>query len=635
MSFDAHANLALTSIVAGPIPALSGTSITVATGTGSRFPAAPFNCTIYPPNEQPMVFNAEIVRVTAVVGDVLTIVRAQEGTTAKAIKTGYWIANTITVKAITDIENAIAISAGTQSFQGPFTFQDGGGITFGMSNGTVTAIVSGGGGTGGVAISAGAASQGTGTVVFADANGVTFGLTNGSITASVVPGAANVAFSASGGSSSFQTLEFANSNGITFSNSNGSVVASHNGLTSQSNQAFSASGGSSAFQTLNFANSNGITFSNSNGSVIASHNGITQQSTQPVAVSASNGSFNFSTLNFSNSNGVTFGTSAGGIITASVGAAGGGLTNINVSAGATSYNLSNITFSDANGVTFGITNSVITASVNPAAAGAPASWYQNQPIVSFSVFGAGVSTKTGGFFQLPYDISASFVRAFATFNAGQLTNLTTAAASLNASVECYSTFHFGIYSQGTGASSNSIVKFAEASAPWTIRNSISIAANGTEYSVTQGFTGITEGNQFTFTRSYASTQTLYQFFSSGFLTGFTGTIKFVDMILDQSISAGNYWCLIGLQSSTSSGASRITGATNCNIGTGGFEFHANAGGNFIGGGIGQTNTVLGVQQAGFQMSSNVQSLGTIFDMSTGLSQNGAGLNPIFQIIRKA
>lgn len=327
MSFDAHANLALTSIVAGPVPALSGTSITVATGTGSRFPAAPFNCTIYPPNEQPMVFNAEIVRVTAVVGDVLTIVRAQEGTTAKAIKTGYWIANTITVKAITDIENAIAISAGTQSFQGPFTFQDGGGITFGMSNGTVTAIVSGGGGTGGVAISAGAASQGTGTVVFADANGVTFGLTNGSITASVVPGAANVAFSASGGSSSFQTLEFANSNGITFSNSNGSVVASHNGLTSQSNQAFSASGGSSAFQTLNFANSNGITFSNSNGSVIASHNGITQQSTQPVAVSASNGSFNFSTLNFSNSNGVTFGTSAGGIITASVApAAGGGFT---------------------------------------------------------------------------------------------------------------------------------------------------------------------------------------------------------------------------------------------------------------------------------------------------------------------
>jgi len=90
---DAHSNFGY-STVQSPAPGLAGTSLKVATGEGALFPAAPFNCTVWPAGVQPLASNAEIVRVTAVVGDTLTITRAQEGTTAKNITAGYQIANT-------------------------------------------------------------------------------------------------------------------------------------------------------------------------------------------------------------------------------------------------------------------------------------------------------------------------------------------------------------------------------------------------------------------------------------------------------------------------------------------------------------------------------------------------------------
>lgn len=112
MAFDKHANFAYTSVAVAPSPPSSGTSLTVAAGTGALFPTAPFNCTVWPANPAgglsfPTSTNAEIVRVTAVVGDVLTITRTQEGTSARAISIGDQIGNAMTVKVITDIENAI------------------------------------------------------------------------------------------------------------------------------------------------------------------------------------------------------------------------------------------------------------------------------------------------------------------------------------------------------------------------------------------------------------------------------------------------------------------------------------------------------------------------------------------------
>ncbi len=104
---DAHRNFAYSTVATAPDPADSGTSLTVETGHGSRFPAAPFNATVWPAGDQPLVDNAEIVRVTAVAGDVLTITRAQEGTLARSVVVGDQIAATITVKTLTDVEVAL------------------------------------------------------------------------------------------------------------------------------------------------------------------------------------------------------------------------------------------------------------------------------------------------------------------------------------------------------------------------------------------------------------------------------------------------------------------------------------------------------------------------------------------------
>jgi hypothetical protein len=101
-----HTNFAVSTVAVAPSPAASGTSTTVASGEGARFPAAPFNATIAPISAQPTPANAEIVRVTARTGDVLTLTRAQEGTTARAVQVGDLLAATITVKTLTDIELA-------------------------------------------------------------------------------------------------------------------------------------------------------------------------------------------------------------------------------------------------------------------------------------------------------------------------------------------------------------------------------------------------------------------------------------------------------------------------------------------------------------------------------------------------
>lgn len=64
----------------------------------------PFNATIWPTAAQPTPLNAEIVRVTGIATDTLTIVRTQEGTSARTVVVGDQIAATVTDKTLTDIE---------------------------------------------------------------------------------------------------------------------------------------------------------------------------------------------------------------------------------------------------------------------------------------------------------------------------------------------------------------------------------------------------------------------------------------------------------------------------------------------------------------------------------------------------
>lgn len=82
-------NFAYGSVASAPSPATSGTSITLQSGEGAKFPAVyPFNIVIWPTASNPTSSNAEIATVTGKSGDVLTIVRAKEGTSARTVVDG-------------------------------------------------------------------------------------------------------------------------------------------------------------------------------------------------------------------------------------------------------------------------------------------------------------------------------------------------------------------------------------------------------------------------------------------------------------------------------------------------------------------------------------------------------------------
>lgn len=106
MGIDAHKNFAYTTVSTAPSPATSGTSLVVADGT--VFPAVPFNATVWPVGVQPTAANAEIVRVTAISTNTLTITRAQEGSSARTVVIGDQIAATITAKTLTDAEIGVS-----------------------------------------------------------------------------------------------------------------------------------------------------------------------------------------------------------------------------------------------------------------------------------------------------------------------------------------------------------------------------------------------------------------------------------------------------------------------------------------------------------------------------------------------
>lgn len=105
VTFDVHKNFAGTTVVTVPTPASSGTTLVVLDGTVFPSPATTnYNITIWPANTAPTPTNAEIVRVTALSTNTLTITRTQESTPARAITVGDNVALTITAKALTDIE---------------------------------------------------------------------------------------------------------------------------------------------------------------------------------------------------------------------------------------------------------------------------------------------------------------------------------------------------------------------------------------------------------------------------------------------------------------------------------------------------------------------------------------------------
>lgn len=108
---DSHKNFAASLVATAPSPATSGASLVVTTGDGALFPTAPFNATICPAGTQPTTANAEIVRVTAVATDTLTITRAQETTSARTVVVGDQIFAGITAQTLLDAETVGGVAS--------------------------------------------------------------------------------------------------------------------------------------------------------------------------------------------------------------------------------------------------------------------------------------------------------------------------------------------------------------------------------------------------------------------------------------------------------------------------------------------------------------------------------------------
>ena len=103
MAFDVHSLEAYSTVLTAPSPATSGTTLVLQSGDGAKF-SFPQNATVFPAGAQPTLANSEIVRITGISTDTLTITRAQETSSARTIVVGDQIANTITPKVLTDIE---------------------------------------------------------------------------------------------------------------------------------------------------------------------------------------------------------------------------------------------------------------------------------------------------------------------------------------------------------------------------------------------------------------------------------------------------------------------------------------------------------------------------------------------------
>ncbi len=146
--FDNHSLFAYSTVATAPSPATTGTSITVQSGDGTKFNVSQ-NCTVWPVSVQPTLANAEVVRITAISGDTLTIQRSQEMILSRSIIIGDQIANTITPKVFTDIEhvgsaNQIIFNSGLNITGDPNLTWDGttfvvnGLTTIGSATGTGT-----------------------------------------------------------------------------------------------------------------------------------------------------------------------------------------------------------------------------------------------------------------------------------------------------------------------------------------------------------------------------------------------------------------------------------------------------------------------------------------------------------------
>lgn len=269
------------------------------------------------------------------------------------------------------------------------SFSDNSIATFSMSTaGSSTTVymqsIVGGGGTGGVGVSAGTQSVNTGTVVFSNSNSISFGMSGSSrMTASLF--GHSLAFVTTAGNVTFSTSTATNATGATTSvwGSAAGGGGGTGGIAASMGAGTSASGTTTGTRALISTGTLGL-FAGSGIILSQSDTNIFVIAPGPQIGAGSQTMSTYGSLNFINSNNVTFGMSGSSQITASLAAFSLAFSNLNgvtfgtstngstttvtashairVSAGASSSNVSAITFGNGGNITFGYDGTVITAS---------------------------------------------------------------------------------------------------------------------------------------------------------------------------------------------------------------------------------------------------------------------------------
>lgn len=352
-----------------------------------------------------------------------------------------------TVPSSLSINASLVVSASNSSqLLQSLTFSNSNGLSFGLSNGVVTAS----GGGAGIAMFAGTESATSGTAVFSNANGVSFGLDNNTITASIAspPSATslvysnsnNVTFGIAGStltasaslSQSIQTqnslivqgssgsIVFSNSNGITFGGNNRTITASYT-VPSVTNSSATISAGttSGTLNNLVFSNSNSVSFGLNAGTITAT----VSYPAQTAYV-------------FSNSNGITFGTNAS-TVTASYTVPSITNSSFTFSAGTRSETVSQLVFSNSNGVSFGFTGGTATATVKTDYQSSNANYLTSQSSQALSAGNGSFTFQTATFADSngisfstgTQGIFATVKTDYQSSNAGYLTSQSSQAIS--------------------------------------------------------------------------------------------------------------------------------------------------------------------------------------------------------------
>lgn len=415
----------------------------------------------------------------------------------------------------------------------------------------------------------------TGDVSFSNLNGASFG-SNGAnvITLSyTVPTVTNSSWTVSDAATSATVgrLAFSNANGITLglstsNNGNHTVTGSHNALTTAraSNDAI---GLNTAQTNVTWTvNSSGVSlnaggyagtasgFTGANISATITHNSVGLSLSLSVAAPGAAAEANAIQLLGANTAGNTTATgSTIGWSGVNLTLSGTNASQVVISAPATS------SLVGTNGVSISVNGSTISFGQNII------SKYENAPLFGSSLLtwnGASVSHAQP--FLLPMPLSASFIRVPGLMTTNSTTIATLVSASATAQGALFSTINAVLYSQGTGANSQSLISFASGSGGFTMSQQISVT-NSTQGSYSLGVTQQAGGVTNTLTTQYSISNTNYSFTTDQIATNFS-SVRFFDVPFANSLTPGHYWMVMGMSSSSSSaGAGGLAALTNCNV----------------------------------------------------------------------